>query len=104
MRSQILTLLSVCVNTRFVRSVELYVSTFADTDVLTLNFTVVPGCCAAGNPEPPNREVVPPKGLEVVLVDPNSPPLLVLVPKPGGHDNNLSNQYDNYTQQHPAES
>lgn len=50
-----------------------------------MNFTVVPGCCAAENPEPPNREVVPPKGLEVVLVDPNRPPLLVLVPKPGGH-------------------
>lgn len=53
--------------------------------VLTLNFTVVPGCCAAENPEPPNREVAPPKGLEAVLVAPNSPPLLVLVPKPEGH-------------------
>ncbi len=52
--------------------------------MLTLNFTVVPGCCAAENPEPPNKEAVPPKGLEVVLVDPKSPPLLVLVPKPGG--------------------
>lgn len=51
-----------------------------------MNFTVVPGCCVAENPEPPNREVVPPKGLEVVLVDPNRPPLLVLVPKP--EDNN----------------
>lgn len=52
-----------------------------------MNFTVVPGCCAAENPEPPpNREVVPPNGLAVVLVVPNSPPLLVLVPKPGGHD------------------
>lgn len=50
-------------------------------DELTLNFTVVPGCCAAENPDPPNREGVPPNGLEVVLVDPNSPPLLVLVPK-----------------------
>lgn len=56
-------------------------STFAAADVLTLNFTVVPGCCAVENPEPPNREGVPPNGLEAVLVDPNSPPLLVLVPK-----------------------
>lgn len=55
-------------------------------EILTLNLTVVPGCWAAENPEPPNREVVPPNGLEVVLVAPNSPPLLVLVPKPGGHD------------------
>lgn len=40
----------------------------------------------AENPALPNREVVPPNGLEVVLVDPNRPlPLLVLVPKPGGH-------------------
>jgi len=51
-----------------------------------LNFTVVPGCCVAGNPEPPNRELEPPKGLEAVLVAPNSPPLLVLVPKPEEHD------------------
>lgn len=55
--------------------------TFDVADELTLNLTVVPGCCAAENPDPPNREGVPPNGLEVVLVDPNSPPLLVLVPK-----------------------
>lgn len=56
------------------------------SEELTLNFTVVPGCCVAENPALPNREVVPPNGLEVVLVDPNRPlPLLVLVPKSGGH-------------------
>lgn len=37
----------------------------------------------AENPEPPNRDVAPPNGLEVVLVEPKRPPLLlVLVPKP----------------------
>lgn len=40
----------------------------------------------AEKPEPPNKELVPPKGLVVVLVEPNSPPLLVLVPKPEGHE------------------
>lgn len=43
---------------------------------------MVPGCCAAEKPELPKRDVVPPNGFEVVLVDPKSPPLLVLVPKP----------------------
>lgn len=46
-----------------------------------LNLTVVPGCCVAEKLEPPNRELVPPKGLVVVLVAPNRPPVLVLVPK-----------------------
>lgn len=32
-------------------------------------------------PEFPKSDVVPPNGFEVVLVDPKSPPLLVLVPK-----------------------
>lgn len=50
--------------------------------VPTLNFIVVPGCCVAENPEPPKSDVVAPNGFEVVLVDPKSPPLLVLVPKP----------------------
>lgn len=47
-----------------------------------LNLRAVPGCWAAVNPDAPNREAVaaPPNGLEAVLVDPNSPPLLVLVP------------------------
>ena len=51
--------------------------------VLTLNLRVVPGCCAAAlNPDPPNREAVaPPNGLDAVLVEPNRPPELVLVPK-----------------------
>lgn len=45
-----------------------------------LNFMVVP-VGAAEKVEPPNRLlVVPPKGLEVVLVFPKRPPLLVLVP------------------------
>lgn len=56
------------------------------TEVPTLNFTVVPGCCVAENPEPPKRDVVPPNGFEVVFVDPKSPPLLVLVPKPDNQE------------------
>lgn len=45
-----------------------------------LNFIVVP-VGAAENVEPPNKLLdVPPKGLEVVLVFPKRPPLLVLVP------------------------
>lgn len=47
---------------------------------LTVNLMVVPGWEAV-KPEGPNREEVPPNGLEVVLVVPNNPPLLVLVPK-----------------------
>lgn len=50
-------------------------------EVPTLNFTVVPGCCVAEKPDPPKRDAFPPNGFEVVLVDPKSPPLLVLVPK-----------------------
>lgn len=56
------------------------------TELPTLNFTVVPGCCVAEKPEPPKRDVVPPNGFEVVLVDPKSPPLLVLVPKPNNQE------------------
>lgn len=45
---------------------------------------VVPGCVAV-NPEDPKRDPdVPPKGLEVVLVVPKSPPLLLLVPNAAG--------------------
>lgn len=60
--------------------------------LLTLNFTVVPGCCAAEKPEPPKREFVPPNGFEAVFVEPNRPPLLVLVPKPGGHKTSQRNK------------
>lgn len=59
---------------------------FLQSFALTLNLTVVPGCCAAENPEPPNKELEPPKGLGVALVDPNSPPVLVFVPKPEEHE------------------
>lgn len=46
-----------------------------------MNFNVVPVVCVAPNPVAPKRDVeVPPKGLEFVLVVPNNPPLLVLVP------------------------
>lgn len=44
---------------------------------------VVPGWVEV-KPEDPNRDEVPPNGLEVVLVVPNNPPLLVLVPKAAG--------------------
>lgn len=43
----------------------------------------------AEKPEFPKRDVVPPNGFEVVLVDPKSPPLLVLVPKPENEEKNL---------------
>lgn len=46
-----------------------------------LNLTVVPGCCAVLKVDPPNRELLVPKGLAVVLVEPKRPPVLVLVPK-----------------------
>lgn len=45
----------------------------------TVNLIVVPGWEAV-KPEAPNREEAPPNGFEVVLVVPNNPPLLVLVP------------------------
>lgn len=51
----------------------------------TLNLMVVPGWVEV-KPEDPNRDVVPPNGLEVVLVVPNNPPLLVLVPKAAKYD------------------
>lgn len=56
-----------------------------DTTTLTLNLRAVPGCWAAVNPDAPNREPVaaPPNGLAVVLLDPNNPPVLVLVPNAG---------------------
>lgn len=43
----------------------------------------------AEKPEFPKRDVVPPNGFEVVLVDPKSPPLLVLVPKPENEEKHL---------------
>lgn len=43
----------------------------------------------AEKPEPPKRDGVPPNGFEVVLVDPKSPPLLVLVPKPDNQETYL---------------
>lgn len=39
----------------------------------------------AEKPEAPNKEPEAPNGLVVVLVEPNRPPLLVLVPKPVGN-------------------
>ena len=58
---------------------------YGSCEILTLNLRAVPGCWAAVNPDAPNRELVaaPPNGLEAVFVDPNRPPLLVLVPNAG---------------------
>lgn len=66
---------------------------------------MVPGCWEAENPEPPNKELEPPKGLEVVLVEPNRPaPPLVLVPKSEGHKEKLMvlvlNRSDSELQEH----
>lgn len=47
----------------------------------TLNLIVVPGGAAVKLDDPNKEPDVPPKGLDVVLVVPNNPPLLVLVPK-----------------------
>lgn len=47
----------------------------------TLNLIVVPGGAAVKLDDPNKEPDVPPKGLDAVLVVPNNPPLLVLVPK-----------------------
>lgn len=47
----------------------------------TLNLIVVPGGAGVKLVDPNKEPDVPPKGLDVVLVVPNNPPLLVLVPK-----------------------
>lgn len=47
----------------------------------TLNLMVVPGGAAVKLDDPNKDPDVPPKGLDAVLVVPNNPPLLVLVPK-----------------------
>lgn len=46
-----------------------------------MNLIVVPGGAAVKLDDPNKEPDVPPKGLDVVLVVPNNPPLLVLVPK-----------------------
>lgn len=70
------------------------------TELPTLNFTVVPGCCVAEKPELPKRDVVPPNGFEVVLVDPKSPPLLVLVPKSENEATSFETIYNTIMFQH----
>lgn len=47
----------------------------------TLNLIVVPGGAAVKLDAPNKEPDVPPNGLDAVLVVPNNPPLLVLVPK-----------------------
>lgn len=46
-----------------------------------MNLIVVPGGAAVKLDVPNKEPDVTPKGLDVVLVVPNNPPLLVLVPK-----------------------
>lgn len=45
----------------------------------------MPGGAAVKFDDPNKEPDVPPKGLDVVLVVPNNPPLLVLVPKAANH-------------------